>query len=198
MSSEKRASSASNAALAAPSSKLAGRRPVRERGRFGGREPFGEVLLHRLDATQVVQRVEAQTAGRAGGLQQRVAPLPGAKELGAHARAATQLTDPQLSGPGHHPTIQHLYKSLTRRSAGATVGGQYLYRRCTAMKKLDVAAATLVLVGGLNWGLVGLAKFDLVAWIFGGMSFGETNAASRIVYGLVGLAAVYGFGRGRL
>ena len=58
------------------------------------------------------------------------------------------------------------------------------------MKKLDVAAATLVLVGGLNWGLVGLAKFDLVAWIFGGMSFGETNAASRIVYGLVGLAAV--------
>jgi uncharacterized membrane protein YuzA (DUF378 family) len=62
------------------------------------------------------------------------------------------------------------------------------------MKKLDVAAATLVLVGGLNWGLVGLAKFDLVAWIFGGMSFGETNAASRIVYGLVGLAAVYGVG----
>jgi uncharacterized membrane protein YuzA (DUF378 family) len=62
------------------------------------------------------------------------------------------------------------------------------------MKKLDVVAATLVLVGGLNWGLVGLAKFDLVAWIFGGMSFGETNAGSRIVYGLVGLAAVYGVG----
>ena len=60
------------------------------------------------------------------------------------------------------------------------------------MKKLDVVAATLVLVGGLNWGLVGLAKFDLVAWIFGGMDFGETNAGSRIVYGLVGLAAVYG------
>ena len=62
------------------------------------------------------------------------------------------------------------------------------------MKKLDVAAATLVLVGGLNWGLVGLAKFDLVAWIFGGMSFGETNAASRIIYGLVGLSALYGIG----
>jgi uncharacterized membrane protein YuzA (DUF378 family) len=62
------------------------------------------------------------------------------------------------------------------------------------MKKLDLAAATLVLVGGLNWGLVGLAKFDLVAWIFGGMDFGETNAGSRIVYGLVGLAAVYGIG----
>jgi uncharacterized membrane protein YuzA (DUF378 family) len=61
------------------------------------------------------------------------------------------------------------------------------------MKKLDLLAATLVLVGGLNWGLVAVAEFDLVAWIFG-LSFGETNAASRIVYGLVGLAAVYGIG----
>jgi uncharacterized membrane protein YuzA (DUF378 family) len=58
------------------------------------------------------------------------------------------------------------------------------------MKKLDALAAALVLVGGLNWGLVAVAKFDLVAWIFG-MEFGETNAASRVVYGLVGLAAVY-------
>ncbi|HZT91775.1 MAG TPA: DUF378 domain-containing protein [Gaiellaceae bacterium] len=62
------------------------------------------------------------------------------------------------------------------------------------MKKLDILAGALVLVGGLNWGLVGVAKFDLVAWIFGGMDFGETNAASRAVYGLVGLAAVYGIG----
>ncbi|MFL5927704.1 MAG: DUF378 domain-containing protein [Gaiellaceae bacterium] len=61
------------------------------------------------------------------------------------------------------------------------------------MKKLDVLAAGLVLVGGVNWGLVAVAKFDLVAWIFG-MEFGETNAASRVVYGLVGLAAVYGIG----
>ena len=62
------------------------------------------------------------------------------------------------------------------------------------MKKLDALAAALVLVGGLNWGLVAVAEFDLVAWIFGGMDFGETNAASRVVYGLVGLAAVYGIG----
>jgi uncharacterized membrane protein YuzA (DUF378 family) len=62
------------------------------------------------------------------------------------------------------------------------------------VKKLDAVAAALVLVGGLNWGLVALAEFDLVAWIFGGMTFGETNAASRVVYGLVGLAAVYGIG----
>ena len=58
------------------------------------------------------------------------------------------------------------------------------------MKKLDILAAVLVVVGGLNWGLVALAKFDLVATLVG-LDFGETNAASRIVYGLVGLAAVY-------
>jgi len=50
-----------------------------------------------------------------------------------------------------------------------------------------------VLVGGLNWGLVAAAKFDLVAWIFG-LDFGEANAASRLDYRLVDLAAVYGVG----
>jgi uncharacterized protein len=59
------------------------------------------------------------------------------------------------------------------------------------MRKLDLLAATLVIVGGLNWGLVAIAKFDLVAWIFG-EDFGGTTVASRIVYGLVGLSAVYG------
>jgi uncharacterized protein len=58
------------------------------------------------------------------------------------------------------------------------------------MKKLDAVAAALVIVGGLNWGLVALAEFDLVAFIFG-LEFGETNALSRIVYGLVGLSAIY-------
>jgi uncharacterized membrane protein YuzA (DUF378 family) len=58
------------------------------------------------------------------------------------------------------------------------------------MKKLDALAAALLIVGGLNWGLVAIGEFDLVAWIFG-EDFGTTNAASRIVYGLVGLAAVY-------
>jgi uncharacterized protein len=61
------------------------------------------------------------------------------------------------------------------------------------VKKIDVLAAVLLIVGGLNWGLVAIAKFDLVAALVG-LEFGETNAASRIVYGLVGLAAVYGIG----
>lgn len=50
-------------------------------------------------------------------------------------------------------------------------------------------ARTLALVGALNWGLVGLAKLDLVATVTGNR-FGQTNAASRLVYLLVGAAAV--------
>jgi len=48
----------------------------------------------------------------------------------------------------------------------------------------------LVIVGALNWGLVALFEWDLVARILGG-TFGTTNVASRVVYGLVGLAGVY-------
>jgi uncharacterized membrane protein YuzA (DUF378 family) len=58
------------------------------------------------------------------------------------------------------------------------------------MKKLDIVAAVLVVVGALNWGLVAVAHFDLVAAIFG-MRFGQVSIASAIVYGLVGLAALY-------
>jgi uncharacterized membrane protein YuzA (DUF378 family) len=61
------------------------------------------------------------------------------------------------------------------------------------MRKLDTVAAALVIVGGLNWGLVAIAEFDLVAWIFG-EDFGSTNVGSRIVYGLVGVSAVYSIG----
>lgn len=59
------------------------------------------------------------------------------------------------------------------------------------MRTLDLTAAALLVVGGLNWGLVALAEFDLVATLVG-LDFGETNWASRAVYGLVGLSAVYG------
>lgn len=58
------------------------------------------------------------------------------------------------------------------------------------MKAIDVVATILIIVGGLNWGLVGAARFDLVAAIFG-MHFGETSGLSAVVYVLVGLAAVY-------
>ena len=58
------------------------------------------------------------------------------------------------------------------------------------MKALDFLTGALLVVGGLNWGLVAIAEFDLVAAVVG-EEFGETNALSRIVYGLVGLSAVY-------
>lgn len=54
------------------------------------------------------------------------------------------------------------------------------------MKTLDVIFAVLLVIGGLNWGLVGALNFDLVATIFGDMS-----VLSRIVYILVGVAALY-------
>ena len=58
------------------------------------------------------------------------------------------------------------------------------------MKKLDVIAAALVIIGALNWGLAGAFHLDLVATVFG-MRFGETSALSTVVYGLVGLAGLY-------
>ena len=59
------------------------------------------------------------------------------------------------------------------------------------MKQLDIAAAILLVVGGLNWGFVAFANFDLVAAITGAGAFGNKNSLGVIVYGLVGLAAIY-------
>jgi uncharacterized membrane protein YuzA (DUF378 family) len=58
------------------------------------------------------------------------------------------------------------------------------------MKTVDVITTVLLIVGGLNWGLVGAARFDLVAAIFG-LHFGETSVLTSAVYLLVGLSALY-------
>jgi uncharacterized membrane protein YuzA (DUF378 family) len=58
------------------------------------------------------------------------------------------------------------------------------------MKTIDIAAASLVIIGALNWGLAGAFHLDLVAAVFG-MKFGETSALSTVVYSLVGLAGLY-------
>jgi len=55
-----------------------------------------------------------------------------------------------------------------------------------SLNPLDWLALALLIVGGINWGLVGLAQYDLVANLFG-----EGSGLSRAVYGLVGLAALY-------
>lgn len=63
------------------------------------------------------------------------------------------------------------------------------------MKTLDVIALILVVIGAINWGLIGFFQFDLVAALFGTMS-----AFSRVIYALVGIAGLYAlsfFGRDR-
>jgi uncharacterized protein len=58
------------------------------------------------------------------------------------------------------------------------------------MKQLDVLATVLVVVGALNWGLVAIARFDLVAALFG-LTFGEVSGLTAVIYGLVGVAGLY-------
>lgn len=55
------------------------------------------------------------------------------------------------------------------------------------MVVIDKIALCLLIIGGINWGLIGALQFDLVAWIFGGQS----AVLSRIIYVLVGLSAVW-------
>ena len=55
------------------------------------------------------------------------------------------------------------------------------------VKIVDRIALILVIIGALNWGSIGLFRFDIVAWLFGG----QTATVSRVVYALVGLAALW-------
>ena len=55
------------------------------------------------------------------------------------------------------------------------------------MKVIDKIALVLIIIGAINWGLIGFFGFDLVATIFGEMSI-----ISRIVYGLVGISGLWG------
>jgi len=52
---------------------------------------------------------------------------------------------------------------------------------------MDRIALVLAIIGGLNWGCVGLFRFDVVAYLFGG----QTSTLSRVIYTLVGLAAIW-------
>lgn len=52
---------------------------------------------------------------------------------------------------------------------------------------IDRIALILTIIGGINWGLVGLFRFDFVAYLFGG----QTSTVSRVIYTLVGIAAIW-------
>ena len=58
--------------------------------------------------------------------------------------------------------------------------------KASVIKSIDIVAYALLLIGALNWGLVGLFGFDLVAALLG-----EMTILARVVYSLVGLAALY-------
>ena len=58
------------------------------------------------------------------------------------------------------------------------------------MEAIQIIGIILAVVGALNWGLVGLFKFDLVAFIAGGNSFGKVNLISRTIYVIVAAAGV--------
>lgn len=58
------------------------------------------------------------------------------------------------------------------------------------MSVVNAVTFALVIVGALNWGLVGVAQFDLVAALFG-LSFGQVSPITSVIYSLVGLSALY-------
>ena len=68
----------------------------------------------------------------------------------------------------------------------ATVSSSNDHTSVRPTSMVGIVALTLLIIGGLNWGLVGLFNFDLVAALFGPMSM-----PSRVVYALVGLAALF-------
>ena len=58
------------------------------------------------------------------------------------------------------------------------------------MEIIQVVAIVVAVIGALNWGLVGLFKWDLVAFLGGNLKFGESNGFTRLVYVLVAVAGV--------
>lgn len=73
----------------------------------------------------------------------------------------------------HKPSF--LRKCYSKRREGLFV--QTFYKICLI----------LMIIGGINWGLVGIFRFDLVAWLFGG----QDALISRIIYTVVGIAALW-------
>ena len=72
------------------------------------------------------------------------------------------------------------------RSRGYRLECSYERGKNMKNKGLDCLALTIAIIGAINWGLIGLFSFDLVAFVFGNMSW-----FSRIIYALVGIAGLY-------
>jgi uncharacterized membrane protein YuzA (DUF378 family) len=85
-------------------------------------------------------------------------------------------------------TVKHIFFKIKKCQVERL--GRISKRGGTDMKRFDVIAAALVIIGALNWGLAGVFHLDLVATVFG-MKFGETSALSSVVYSLVALSGLY-------
>jgi uncharacterized membrane protein YuzA (DUF378 family) len=64
------------------------------------------------------------------------------------------------------------------------------HRNTPAMTNIGKALVGIVIIGALNWGLIGIFNWNLVDAILGGGSSEETSAASRVIYAVVGIAGV--------
>jgi uncharacterized protein len=80
-----------------------------------------------------------------------------------------------------------IYANEAHRERAGMLKRHRLSQQETIMRFMNIATLALVIVGAVNWGLMGFFQFDLVATLFGG----PQAAISRIVYGLVGLAGLY-------
>lgn len=78
-------------------------------------------------------------------------------------------------------------KVYTPETAGQNISDINYTREETESMIMDRIALTLAIIGGINWGSIGLFRFDIVAWLFGG----QTATVSRVIYTLVGLAALW-------
>lgn len=81
-----------------------------------------------------------------------------------------------------------MFAHLIRMIASAAEDGSLkLLLKTEVRMVLDKIALALTIIGSLNWGSVGIFKFDVVAWIFGGTE----SVGARIVYTLVALAGIW-------
>ena len=79
-------------------------------------------------------------------------------------------------------------KVIIKKKKGSILTKKENYKRKEkTMKVIDKIALVLIIIGAINWGLIGIFEFDLVAAIFGQMSM-----VSRIIYSLVGISGLWG------
>ena len=102
--------------------------------------------------------------------------------IGQLMRETKGQANPSLAGE----ILKNSFDSVPSMIIFSSDGNHKEEKEVLTMRGLDYTALTIVIIGAVNWGLIGFFRFDLVAFIFGNMSW-----ISRIVYGLVGICGLY-------